>query len=126
MMAFFELAKVKERIPIPSADTADDNMLNNFGAEADNEVYNELYIVANRYGKLQALPAVDVPNGLIGGLSAPQSVKDASSNRVVALYHSSRTGDLEKAKHWMAMSKNALESFIVKLDSEADVFSAWV
>jgi hypothetical protein len=125
-LTFFELSKAKERLNFQTGDTADDTMLNNLGAEADNEILSELYIVANRYGKMQALPAVDVANGKIGGVAAPQEVKDASTNRVVSLYHAIKTKDTERSEYWMKLSKKALESFIIRYDSESELFSAWV
>lgn len=120
-MGLYEQAKAKERLKIATADTSDNTLLDNLGAEADREVYGRILRQAKRYGKAHALPALDITNALLGGDPVPQTVKDACTNLVVSMYHGVHD-DPALADFWQKASDRCIATFIEELEVDAE---AW-
>ncbi|MCI0561657.1 MAG: hypothetical protein MN733_24475, partial [Nitrososphaera sp.] len=74
-MTFFEGDRVREIFLGDTSDSTQNTLINAKGAEADQKIADWLFIIANKYSKLQALPAVDVTSGQIGGQAAPQHLR---------------------------------------------------
>lgn len=121
-MPFFEISKLRERTIGSATDTSQDGTLENFGSQADSQVYNELYLAAVKYGKKSALPAVDTTNGKIGGDVAPQDIKDACTDRAVSLYWLwLRATDV--AKMYRENSNSAIQAYVTRLSADEDIMS---
>src|SRR5690348_10294679 len=93
-MPYYELEKARPRCNIDNGDISFDTLLNDFGLASDSEIDDLLYSTAAKNRILSALPVVPLTN-------PPQSIKDASSNRVVAKWW-------EKQQNWDAR-KQALD-----------------
>ena len=120
-MALFSSSVAKERLNIPAADTADDTVLSNLGAGCDSEIVNQVYEACKKIRNLKALPEIDVTNGLVGGSTAPQSLKDASTNLVVARYHAIHSNK-EMADYWEKLSRQSAADFVKKLAVDGGIF----
>lgn len=117
-MTYYEIARLREIALGDASNTSRDTLLNAKGAQADSQIDDELYISANRYGKLQSLPALPLSGPLL-----TQSIKDASTDRAAALFFLA-VRQLEVAEKYMASSKNAVQAYIVKLDSDNEIYGA--
>ncbi|MGI0028486.1 MAG: hypothetical protein ACREAQ_02080, partial [Nitrososphaera sp.] len=93
------------------------------GAEADQKIADWLYITANRYGKLLALPAVDVASGQLGGAAAPQHIKDAASNLAAALCFY-KIDNKNMGDKYYELARSTVEGYIIRLESESEIYSA--
>ena len=122
-MAFFEADRVRELFLGDPGDASQNTLVNAKGAEADLLLADLLYIAANKHSKLQSLPAIDVPNGLIGGITVPQHIRDASSNLASALCFY-KIGNSEMGDKYYELSKSAIDAFIIRLDSESEIYSS--
>ena len=124
-MAFFEGDRVREIFLGDITDTTQNTLINAKGAEADQKISDWLYITANKYGKLQALPAVDITNGQIGGIAVPQHIKDASSNLATALCFY-KIGNKEQGDKYYELARSTVEGYIIRLESDSEIYSASV
>jgi hypothetical protein len=122
-MPFFEADRVRENFLGDSTDTSQNTLINAKGAEADQKISDWLYIQANKYGKLQALPAVDVANGQIGGVAAAQHIKDAASNLATALCFF-KIGNKDQGDNYHALAKSTIDAYIIRLESDSEIYSA--
>jgi hypothetical protein len=122
-MAFFEGDRVREIFLGDTSDTTQNTLVNAKGAEADQKISDWLYITANKYGKSQALSAVDITNGQIGGSAAPQHIKDASSNLGAALCFY-KIGNKDMGDKYYELAKSTIDGYIIRLESESEIYSA--
>jgi hypothetical protein len=121
-MAFFEGDRVRETFLGDTSDTSQNTLVNAKGAEADQKIADWLYVTANRFGKLQSLPAVDVSNGQIGGATVPQHIKDAASNLASALCFY-KIGNKDMGDKYYELARLSIEGFIVRLESDSEIYS---
>jgi hypothetical protein len=121
-VAFFEGDRVRETFLGDTSDTSQDTLVNAKGAEADQKIADWLYVTANRFGKLQALPAIDVANGQIGGVAAPQHIKDAASNLASALCFY-KIGNKDMGDIYYELAKSTIDGYIVRLESDSEIYS---
>lgn len=117
-MAYFEIARLREIILGSITDPSEDTLLNAKGAQADSEIDDELYILANKYSKLQALPALPLTGTLL-----TQSIKDAATDRAASLAFLQRHA-IEMADRYMTSSREAVKAYVLKLEYEGEIFSA--
>lgn len=116
-MAYYEIAKLRERTIGSSADTSLDPTLNNFGTQADNQINDELYLSANKYSKLQQLPALPLTGAMLA-----QSIKDAATDRATGLYFLWEKAT-EIAKFYLDSSKAAVMGYVQRLEQDSEVWS---
>ena len=120
-MAFAEQAKVRMALTGSESDTTFDTLIGEKMTEADNEIADMLYMAAQKWGKKQALPAVDITNGYIGGVSVPQNIKDAASNLAAALcYLMMKQYDTHNI--YKAMAQQTVDGYIQRLAYDQEVF----
>jgi hypothetical protein len=122
-MAIFEGDRVREIFLGDTSDSSQNTLINAKGAEADQKIADWLYITANKYNKLQALPAVDVANGQLGGQAFPQHVRDAASNLAAALCFY-KIGNDKMGDRYYDLAKSTIEGLIIRLESESETYSA--
>ena len=115
-MVYFEISKLRERAVGSSSDTSLDTALTNFGSQADSQIDDELYIAANKYSKLQQLPALPLQGAML-----TQAIKDASTDRATGLYFMwNKAVDL--AKIYMDGSKKAVDAYIARISTDSEVW----
>lgn len=122
-MALFDGDRVREIFLGDTSDASQNTLINAKGAEADQKIADWLYITANRYSKLQALPAVDVANGQLGGQAFPQHIRDAASNLAAALCFY-KIGNDKLGDKYHDLAKSTIEGYIIRLESESETYSA--
>lgn len=123
-MALAEQAKVRMAMTGSESDTTFDTLIGEKMTEADNDLADMLYMSAQKWGKKQALPAVDVTNGQIGGVSVPQNIKDAASNLAAALcFLTLKQYDTHNT--YKEMAKATVEGYIMRLAYDQEVYSAF-
>lgn len=123
-MAFAEQTKVRMALTGTETDTTFDTLIGEKMTEADNDLADMLYMSAQKWGKKQALPAVDVTNGQIGGVSVPQNIKDAASNLAAALCFLALK-QFDTHNTYKEMSKAAVDGYVLRLAYDAEVYSAF-
>lgn len=116
-MTYFEIARLREITLGSSTDASQDVILNAKGAQADSQIDDELYIVANRYSLLESLPALPLDGDLL-----TQSIKDAATDRAASLFFLARRMP-ELADKYMESSRRAVQAFVLRLDSEGEIYS---
>lgn len=122
-MAFAEQAKVRMALTGTESDTTFDTLIGEKMTEADNDIADMLYMAAQKWGKKQALPAVDVSNGQIGGVSVPQNIKDAASNLAAALcFLTLKQFDTHNA--YKDFAQKAVDGYVLRLRYDEEVYSA--
>ncbi|MEM2141317.1 MAG: hypothetical protein QXJ74_07720 [Nitrososphaera sp.] len=116
-MTYYEIARLREITLGSATDTSQDTLLNAKGAQADSQIDDELYIAANRYSKLQSLPALPLAGDIL-----TQSIRDAATDRAASLFFLARRMP-ELAAKYMEASKHAVQAFVLRLGSEGEIFS---
>ena len=122
-MAFAEQAKVRMALTGTESDTTFDTLIGEKMTEADNDIADMLYVAAQKWGKKQALPAVDISNGQIGGVSVPQNIKDAASNLAAALCYLTLK-QFDTYKTYKEFAENAVNGYVARLRYDEEVYSA--
>lgn len=118
MCVYYDIARLREIALGSSSDTSQDTLLNAKGVQADSQIDDEIYMAANRSGRLQSLPALPLSGDLL-----TQSIKDAATDRAAALFFlQQHLMDLHEK--YLAGSDTAVQSFILRLDSESEIYSA--
>lgn len=119
-MAFYEIAKLRERTIGNVLDTSEDPFLNNLGVEADNQIVDEIYHIAQASRKITSLPVFDVAAGTVAGISAQQlqAIKDACTDRAAAAFWRQRGGE-KKEDSYNNASKIPVKAFIDRLKKDS-------
>lgn len=120
-MAFAEQAKVRMIMTGSESTTDFDTIIGEKMTEADNDIADMLYAAAQKWGKRQALPAVDITNAQIGGVSVPQNIKDAASNLAAALCWLARQ-QFDNYKLYKELAQTAVDGYISRLSYDQEVF----
>lgn len=107
-MTYFEINKCKDRCNIAQGDPTWDDMLNSFGLAADQEVDAILYETYAKNRHLFQIPVLPLPTPV------DQSIRDASTNRVVAKWWR-RQKDWDGSKASMEESELAITNYISRL-----------
>lgn len=123
-MAFAEQSRVREAVAGSTSATDFDTLISAKMTEADNDLADMLYAAAQKWGKKQALPAVDVSNGQIGGVNVPQNIKDAASNLAAALCFLALK-QFETHNTYKAMAQATVDGYIMRLAYDAEVYSVF-
>jgi len=116
-MTYYEITRLRELALGSAADASQDTLLNAKGSQSDSQIDDELYICANRYSKLQSLPALPLSGSLL-----TQSIRDAATDRAAGLFFLSR-GNKELYEKYVESSGSAVKAFIIRLESEAEIYS---
>jgi hypothetical protein len=116
-MAYYEITRLREIALGSSTDSSQDTLLNAKGAQADSQIDDELYMAANRYSKLQSLPALP-----IAGAMLTQSVRDAATDRAASLFFLQQHQP-EMSEKYMASSDRAVQAYVMRLESEGEIYS---
>jgi hypothetical protein len=116
-MVYYEITRLREIALGSSTDASQDTLLNAKGAQADSQIDDELYMVASRYSKLQSLPALP-----LGGSMLTQSIRDAATDRAASLFFLQQHQP-EMAEKYVAGSNKAVQAYILRLDSESEIYS---
>jgi hypothetical protein len=114
-MAFYESSKVKERLSIRSADSTFDTIIGNLGTQADSEIVEKIR-TARKERKLSSLPEISTSSTDI-----PQSIKDSSTDRVVA-YMFLVKQRIDTYKEYLAKSDKAIEDYVSVLDQNKTLY----
>ncbi|MCI0565542.1 MAG: hypothetical protein MN733_44325, partial [Nitrososphaera sp.] len=62
-------------------------------------------------------------SGQIGGQAAPQHLRDAASNLAAALCFY-KIGNSGMGDKYLELAKSSVEGYIIRLDSESEIYSA--
>jgi hypothetical protein len=116
-MTYYEISRLREITLGSSTDSSQDTLLNAKGAQADSQIDDEMYMAANRYSKLQSLPALPLSGSML-----TQSIKDAATDRAASLFFLQQHQP-EMSEKYMASSDRAVQAYIMRLDSEAEIYS---
>jgi hypothetical protein len=116
-MAYYEIARLREIALGSSTDSSQDTLLNAKGAQADSQIDDELYMVANRYAKLASLPALPLSGSML-----TQSIRDAATDRAASLFFLQQHQP-EMSEKYMASSDRAVQAYIMRLDGEGEIYS---
>ena len=113
-MVYYEIEKLRERCLGDSENITQDQLLNNFGAQADSQIDDELYLTASRNARLTTLPALPLA-------TPPQTIKDASTDRATALFFLQQH-ELDISDRYMASSREAVRGYVLRLEADAQVY----
>ncbi|AIC16944.1 hypothetical protein [Nitrososphaera viennensis] len=116
-MTYYEIMRLREITLGSPSDTSQDMLLNAKGAQADSQIDDELYIVANRYSKLQSLPALP-----LAGTMLTQSIRDAATDRAASLFFLVQRQPAMADKYAQS-SERAVQAYEMRLDSEGEIYS---
>lgn len=116
-MAYYEISRLREIALGSAADSSQDALLNAKGAQADSQIDDELYIVANRHSKLASLPALPLSGSML-----TQSIRDAATDRAASLFFLQQHQP-EMSEKYMASSDRAVHAYVMRLDSESEIYS---
>jgi hypothetical protein len=119
-MAYYEITRLREIALGSASDASQDVLLNAKGAQADSQIDDELYIVANRYSKLSSLPALPLTGSML-----TQSVRDAATDRAASLFFLAQRQPA-MAEKYMESSGRAVQAYVMRLGSESEIYSGSV
>ena len=121
-MAFAEQSRVREAVAGSTTATDFDTLIAAKMTEADNDLADMLYAAAQKWGKRQALPAVDITNAQIGGVSVPQNIKDAASNLAAALCFLALK-QFDTYKSYKDQAQVAVDGYVARLSYDGEVYT---
>jgi hypothetical protein len=113
-MAYYEIAKLRERCLGNASDSSQDTLLGNFGVQADAQVDDEIYTTASKNARLSALPVLPMT-------TVPQTIKDCSTDRATAMFFlQQHLTDIHD--RYIAASREAVRAYVLRLEPDALVY----
>jgi hypothetical protein len=115
-MAYYEIAKLRERCIGNASDSSLDTLLGNFGAQADAQIDDEIYTVASKNARLAALPVLPLT-------TIPQTIKDCATDRATAMFFlQQHLVDIHD--RYVAASKEAVRAYVLRLEPDALIYGS--
>lgn len=111
-MVLYEISKLRERTLGSSANTSQDSILNNFGAQAESRIWDVMKVEAIKQKKISALPITPLPDAEI-----TQNLKDACTDLACAFYFRKQR-NFEAAKQYKEDAKEGIAAFVSQLKTK--------
>jgi len=116
-MAYYTLDGLRFRCLSSATNSTADDILTEFGKQADAAIDRLIKSTALRSNRLSALPAVPLS-------SPPQDIKDAANDMGAAFYYRQQR-DIEQFKSYYESAKTTIEAYIVSIkETEVTILSA--